>query len=237
MRHFEASGLAVAGTSSYYAVVNASKGGVCRVFNRQAERLAYEEAGYLVVIGKRRYTSQLIGFSKSGQASGPRELAISGQFGEVRQELPTPAKWIVLRLLNFTAFRSRTLGAWVRRRIINRLILHSRRGPAQLHRTIVFNEHTILFRDRLELNRRTTATALYLCREFTPIHMGSAKYFHPSALDEIPIESVENCVDRLNSDGVMTRDYTLQVSSPASKGVTRLATRAGLTSSPLTAGL
>ncbi|MGH9816146.1 MAG: hypothetical protein ACRD6I_08725, partial [Candidatus Acidiferrales bacterium] len=55
VKQFPDSGITVGGTRAYYAVVNAKKGGVCRIFDRRTGTLAYEDAGYLIRTGNRSW--------------------------------------------------------------------------------------------------------------------------------------------------------------------------------------
>ena len=108
-----ASGTHVAGTQRYYAVAALHKGGTMRVVERERSRLVYEDAGsgaaqrwpHVRVAAPRTLT---IRSSDDGSA------IVRASFGLVRQEQLTPGKFVVLRLLNLTLFRSlraRELGA------------------------------------------------------------------------------------------------------------------------------
>jgi hypothetical protein len=222
VRRFPQSGLTLVGTRCYYAVVNTSKGGVCRIFDKQRERVAYEDAGYVARAAGRRYTSQLSGLSHAVDSGAPDEVASEGQFGEVRQELPTASKWMLLRLLNLTLFRSLTLGAWVRRQILARLILAKRPGPLRLRRIIRFANSEIRFRDDLTLAGRARVDAVDLARSFTPIHMGSAKYFHFSELESTPLLPVEDAAVRLNHNGAVTCEFDIHFPALTQDGAVRL---------------
>jgi hypothetical protein len=216
MRRFSQSGLVVVGSTSYFAVANTSKGGVCRVFDKQHERIAYEDAGYVARLGGRRYTSQLAGLSRGHDSGDSTEVVSEGQFGEVRQELPTVPKWIVLRLLNLTLFRSLSSGAWVRRQILKRLILARRRGPLRFTRAIVFGTDEIRVRDHVTLAPGARVETIELARSFTGIHMGSAKYFHASELESTPLSSTGDGADRLNQQGEARFEMALRISSTRS---------------------
>jgi hypothetical protein len=210
VKRFPHAGLAAAGTAAYFAVANCSKGGVCRVFERPGDRIRHEDAGYIAEIGKQRYTSGLRGMSHAIAETAGNEVGSDATFGEIRQELPTAAKWIVLRLLNLTLFRSLVLGAWVRRRILARLILGRRKGPLRLTRSITFGEGEIRFRDRLTIDGPAPVKSLTLARSFTPIHMGSAKYFHASELEDVTLPRLDGTVERLNQSRELTHEFTLR---------------------------
>jgi hypothetical protein len=178
---FDASGLAAAGTRRYYAVMSMAKGGVIRIFDRHTERLAYEDAGYLVQ-ARRSWTSQAPGLGVGLPPESPDEVVCEAPFVDVRQEALTPGRLLVLRLLNLTAFRSRTLARAVQRRVIRRLITGWRIGPLRLRRSVVFGHDSVRFRDCLEATTRLPRSIVHLSRALTPMHMGSANYFHPSQL-------------------------------------------------------
>jgi hypothetical protein len=190
-RQFARSGITVAGSQNYYAVVHLGKGGVCRIFDKHAQEIAYQDAGYLVHTSAGRLTSQLIGFSQVLETTPAAEIACTAQLAEVHQELPTPWKFILLRLLNLTVFRSQTVGAWVRRRIVARLILVKRAGPLRLTQSVA------------------------LPRSFTAIHMGSAKYFHATDLEPVFEANVAAMAADLNRSRVAQVEFTLEFSPAA----------------------
>jgi hypothetical protein len=199
-RHFPDAGLSVAGTDRYYAVIGARKGGVCRIFDRRRRVIAYEDAGYLVRAGGRLYTSQLLGAS-AGIEAGGGQVSTQATFAEVRHELPTPARYLVLRLLNLTLFRSRAMGIWLVRLVIGRLILSKRFGPLRLRRTVTFSHDGVGFHDRIETTSRIRVEAVDLPRRFTAIHMGSARYYHPAELEVTPRVSTKGAAEALNARG------------------------------------
>jgi hypothetical protein len=214
VKQFSFSGIIVGSSARYFAVLNARKGGVCRVFDKERETLAYEDAGYLVRAGGRTYTSQIIGFGRL-DSSRQGKVSVSATLAEALQKLPTPATFIILRLLNLTLFRNSRLGNLVRRVIVKRLILAKRPGPLRLQRTVEFDTDRIVFRDSLELTRSLTVKKVELPRSFTGIHMGSAKYFFLSDLRVTPSPSTGTMAGDLNRHRRSNCEFTLRFDSPA----------------------
>ena len=212
IERFPKSGLTVVGTPAYYAVVNVSKGGVCRAFDKSSGQMSYEDAGYVADINGRRYASQLAGMSQAGEIGDPHQIASTGRFAEVRQALPTPLNWIVLRIANLTLFRSLALGAWVRRKILARLILGRTPGPLELTRTIAWDATGFRIQDQLAALDGAQLDALVLARSFTAIHMGSAKYFHPADLAavESPVDG-ERLRAELNARRSATAEFAVRL--------------------------
>lgn len=213
VRRFPNSGLTMAGADNYYAVVHARKGGVCRVFDKQKETIGYEDAGYVLRSGKKRYASQLIGLSSAVPGVGDAEVRCQAQFAEVRQEQLTPGRFLLLRLLNLTLFRSERLGAWLRRRIIARLILAKHTAPIRLERSVRFENEAVHFQDCIRLEQPIPIDELELPRSFTAIHMGSAKYFHASELETTLQAPVGGMAAELNRRHEARCEFTVRFTS------------------------
>jgi hypothetical protein len=191
------SGTHVAGTDRYYAVAALQKGGVIRVVERHRQRLAYDDAGWIAQSNGRTYASQLLGLSKFQSTDSGRAAVVRASFGLVRQDQLTPVRFVVLRLLNLTVFRSLVLGNWVRRFLISRLITSTAPAPISLERELRFLDDRVEVHDTLRLSAALTIDSLDLVRAFTGIHMGSAKYFHPSEMMAIDMPSTAGLAESL----------------------------------------
>jgi hypothetical protein len=213
LRHFPHAGLLAVGNRNYYAVANLRQGGTCRIFGKTPAELVFEDAGYVLLAGRSRYTSQAPGSEPLLSDERPQTVVIETHVAEIRQEVLTPIKFLVLRLLNLTAFRHIGLGAWIRRKVIDRLILQRRnQGPAQLTRSITFSEDAISFKDRLILTTSVAIDSVRIARRFTPIHMGSAKYFHTSDLKSLKLPETNSMATDLNRDRGTRRDFVVRLS-------------------------
>jgi hypothetical protein len=196
-----ASGLLAAGTDAYYAVFALGKAGIGRVHARATGLLVHEDAGWVLRDGRGLHATQLAQCEFARLASGAYESR--GALGVVRQEQLTPLRFLALRVLNLTLFRSEALGRLVRRAIVERLITRVPESPHRFVRTLALSPTEIAVRDAFEAPPGRVLTA-EPARELTAIHMGSAKTFHPSALRELagtgPAEADELAA-RLARDG------------------------------------
>jgi len=200
MRHFPAAAITVVGRARYYAVTSAAKGGVCRIFDKQRGSVAYEDAGYMVRAGGRRWTSQRIGLGRRTESAQPDEVSCATTLALYRQELPSALRFMLLRVLNLTVFRNPAAGRWIRRWIVARLITDVHPGPLRLQRSMIFAPADIVIRDRLELTAPITVEEVAVPRGLTAVHMGSAKYFHPTELEATPQMSVDHMVGALDAE-------------------------------------
>jgi hypothetical protein len=208
IRTFKTAGVAVVGARRYYAVMSTSKGGVVRIFDKQAERITYEDAGYHVQ-AERSWTSQALGLGTPVPGDAPDEIACETPLVEVCQEVLTPGRLLILRLLNLTLFRSRTLASAIQRRVIRRLITARRPGPLRLRRSITFGCDAVRVHDRLETTGRVSPLTVRLPRAFTPIHMGSAKYFHTSQLEPLRDRDCTALGPELSARGRVVHEFVI----------------------------
>ncbi len=210
VKRFPDSGITVAGTPAYYAVANARKGGVCRIFDRRNGTLAYEDAGYLIRTGNRSWISQMLGTGEPAAAGDPNAAACQTTFSLYRQPSATPLNFLALRILNLTLFRHAALGARIRNWIIRSLVTRARLGPLRLHRTFAFGPEAITISDSIKLTGPIKVDEVLRPRSLTGIHMGSAKYFHGSDLLTLPQAAVSEMAAQLNRSGEASCAFTLR---------------------------
>jgi hypothetical protein len=202
-----AAGMHTSGTERYYAVAALHKGGIMRVADRAQERLVYEDAGWVAHGNAQTYASQLLGLSRFEAADGG--AVVRANFGIVRQEQLTPTRFVILRLLNLTVFRSLMLGSWVRRILIARLITSVEPAGIALERRLRFAADRIDVHDTLRLTGDLRIDTLELTRSFTSIHMGSAKYFHPSEAIDLPLPRTTGLAARLMRERQCELQYAI----------------------------
>jgi hypothetical protein len=207
-RHFPEAGLVVASTPSYVAICGLKKGGVLTVFDRHRERLVHEDAGYVAEAGRRRWASGLLGLTETSELEGEVARCVS-RFGLAPRPVLTPFNFLILRILNLTVFRSVALGALVRGVIISRLITGRRPGPLTLRRTVTFAPDRVLVQDRLE-GRVPGLDALWRPRSFVAIHMGSARYYHPRDLQDLPEPRLDEAAARLDREGAVELEFAVR---------------------------
>jgi hypothetical protein len=207
VRAFEG-GMIAAGRERYYALGALHKGATLRVVARDTHRVVHEDAGWVARCDGVTYASQMLGLSawRRTDADG---AASRTPFGLVRQEQITPARFVLLRILNLTLFRSITLGAWVRRVLIGRLITRVEAGPLTLERRLRFTEEAVQVHDTIHLTGNAHVESIELARSFTGIHMGSSKYFHPSEGEPLALPATQELAAQLNRGRVGEVQFTI----------------------------
>jgi hypothetical protein len=171
-KHFPQAGIWLDRGPVHYTIINTHKGGVIYHF-RQGHR-ARIDAGVVVRDTQGRYASSQAYDQHNNLQQEGDQLKITSQITVMPKQLPSPLKFLLLRLLCLTAFRSIALREWIKRRLVEILITRRQQWPVSNLRTIRLGE-TITVEDRTNLpagyQRIENAGA------FVPIHMASKGYW------------------------------------------------------------
>ncbi|MEQ1692021.1 MAG: hypothetical protein ABMA00_12085, partial [Gemmatimonas sp.] len=210
LRYFADAGLVVASTPRYFALCGLKKGGVLSAFDKPTTSIVYEDAGYVAEYGgnrARRWSSAVLGLTVEAESAGA-EVHSESRFGLVPRPVLTPGKFLLLRFLNLTLFHSVTFAALVRRMIIASLITGRRVGRLSHHRRLTFHDDRIVVHDRISGGDRGISS-LWRPRTFTAVHMGSARYFHPRDLVELPEPRLADATRQLATVGWVELGFTV----------------------------
>jgi hypothetical protein len=200
-RRFGESGLVVAGSPRYYAVLNLRRGGVGVIHARDGGRIAFTDAGYVAGSEGGRWSSAVPVTADVSVPDDEGTCTVQARFGLVNRPAMTAGRFLLLRLLNLTVFRSITIGALVRRLLVQRLITRRQAGPITLRRTVRFREDTVVLHDRLERTGKAHVDSLVRTTAYSPFHMGSARYFLARELHGTPDIDHREAARSLNTNG------------------------------------
>jgi hypothetical protein len=190
-KDFEEAGLYIRGTPRYYAIVGASNGGVVKVFDRQRQKLLWNDGGYVGQLDKGSYiTTQMTDKDRLCQVT-PTKITITAPFYYMLRSAPTPFKFILLRLLNLTIMRSVLLGNWLKKLLVRLLISGKRTAPLTLSRTVQCDDEQVILTDVLRSTGRIVLRWLECGRPFVAIHMASARYFE--GFLSFPVSGIQPC--------------------------------------------
>jgi len=184
--HLERAGITIYANDSRRLYVATRLGGAYSVYDRdstQSWRLVREEAGYLL---KFRNQSQAwvtrmagVGELKDRSAAGCR---IETPFVRSLHDEVTPARLLLLRVLNLTVLRVQWLADLFRKLVVRRLISNVDHLSLRLERTFTLEQDAIIVSDRI-FGSALEDPRLYACRRITGAHMASSRYFQPQELD------------------------------------------------------
>jgi hypothetical protein len=195
-------GLAVERGDGHAAYVSAAMGGTIVIYRRRADgewHLAREDSGYLVRApgGTDCWLTRVPGAGELVADEGDR-LTVRARFHRSLHDELTPARMVLLRILNLTVLRSQRLGDWFRRVVVARLMGDRAAAALTLTREIAFSASAVTISDRVAADGAPGARpagVLYRCRRVTGIHMASARYFQDQELDPAAGPWIERVAD------------------------------------------
>ena len=163
-------GIYIESNERYYAISNLKKGGTLMVFDKSTQTLVAESGG---VWGKLRSgkTFSTQAFQDEDWAG---DLVSHSTFSLVNDEQPTPFKFLVLRILTLTIFRSVFLGDVFKKMVVGRLMTGKRSVGGSCTRSITFNEEEVIVRDVIQ--RPANCIEFKSNAAFKAIHMASSGY-------------------------------------------------------------
>lgn len=196
---FPLAGLYVRSGAGFYAVCGAANGGTLTVFSRVTKQLLLDDGGYVAETGHgHRLTTQTAGVASVSAAA----IEIAVPFTRMPAAVPTPGRFVILRLLNLTVMRSIAVGNWVKGRLVAMLMKSGAESGLRLTRRITWDEQGLQVNDRIDNPRRQRLAAITGGRPFSSIHMASAGYFHGARLGTARPPIVVDS-QRLADDGVI----------------------------------
>jgi hypothetical protein len=184
--HLERAGITIYANDRRRLYVATRLGGAYSVYHRdgaESWRVAREEAGYLLKFNNQpqAWVTRMAGVGelKDHGASGCR---IETPFVRSLHDEVTPARLLLLRVLNLTVLRVQWLADLFRKLVVRRLISNVDHLSLRLERTFTLEQDAIIVSDRI-FGKALEDPRLYACRRITGAHMASSRYFQPQELD------------------------------------------------------
>jgi hypothetical protein len=182
---FADAGLHVRSAERYYAIVGSRNGGTLMVFDRASGQCVYDDGGYVGEMEDGRHVTSQVTSTHDVRAE-ENSVTVDAPFAEMSHQLPTPWRFVLLRLLNLTVMRSLAVGNAIKRWLVARLIAPQRGISLRVRRRFVFGER-VSIQDRFDNPDRLAIRWLRGGLAFVSIHMASAGYYSGSMLERSPV--------------------------------------------------
>ena len=171
-KYFPETGIYIHSAKRQYTVISISKGGT--VMHFRCNKLSLINCGVRAKINKLREVSTQAWNIDNKFSLNKSSITITSQFYELKKSLPSPSKFIVLRILGLSIFKIRFIKEFFKRILVNLLIKNKKRYDIYNKRTIIIGEK-ITIKDE-QLSKRK----LYSVDNnnyFISIHMASQGYW------------------------------------------------------------
>lgn len=174
-KDFPDAGLHIRADKNYYAIVATRKGGAVQWYSEPG----FHEQLDLGVIAQdehgNAYTTQHLQDSNSIDV-GPSKIVVTAPFSRYLQLLPTPFKFLILRVLNMSVMRIPICRELVKKMLVRVLITNRAPMSVRNRRTIHFND-TIVIHDEWTEEPSPQLTRTKVGGAFSTIHMASQGYW------------------------------------------------------------
>lgn len=174
---FPEAGLYIRGTPRYYAIFGAGNGGTLKVLDKQKKCTIWDDGGYVGRLQNGAYLTTQITNRRRAVKTGGTTLSVETDFYQMLRSLPTPARFVILRLLNLTLMRNVYLGNLIKRYLVRLLISGKKPYSIRLKRKLTFEANNIIVEDTLLNPEQLPLRWLEGRQPFNSIHMASAGYY------------------------------------------------------------
>lgn len=177
VKDFKEAGIVVYNGENNYAVVGASKGGVIKEFDKNAGTKLRDDCGYIgeLKTGKIISTQKLC---KPDYVLSANHLQIHADLYEIKQSIPDPVRFLLLRFFNLTLGRIHWIREGVKRILVKTLLTNSKKVNYTLDRKVSFG-FPLKVEDHIEPEvSEDKFTYLKHGIKFSTIHMAASKYFY-----------------------------------------------------------
>lgn len=175
-KYLDSSKMLVHRGDNYYLIAGEDK---IKVFRIDPQELIFSDCGFTGELEDGRVvTSQ----GKSIVEYENNRMSVKGEFHIVPQQMLTPTKMIILRAGLLMMGKSNKVAYNVKNRLIKKLITANKTVPITYDRVIEYN-HNLKVLDEIRLLRKDIKfKTLYICDEFSAIHVPSSNYFQKQEL-------------------------------------------------------
>lgn len=186
-REFPEAGLLVHTTEKYQAVFAPSKGGVLKIYDKAAAKLAFSDCGYWARLTKGGSISSQSFSTANNARYANTSAAVTTSFAKINQRVMNPILFIGFRGFMITIGRQKQLALLIKNILVKALVSRRKTINAILERGVTFDEDTVTIEDRLSIGPDVGIGPLHLDAKFSTIHMGSARYYQSEELEIPPL--------------------------------------------------
>ena len=177
MKNFKDAGIVIYNGEKNYAVIGMSKGGVIKEFDKNIGTKLRDDCGY---IGKLK-TGEMVSTQNPSDPDyvlNANHLQMQANFYEIKQSVPDPQKFLLLRFFNLTLGHVHWIRESAKRVLVKTLLSNSKKVKHKLVRKVSF-AFPLEVEDHIEPEMSEDKFE-YLKHgiKFSTIHMASSKYFY-----------------------------------------------------------
>jgi hypothetical protein len=171
-KHFPKAGLIIDRGDSHYTIFSYHKGGVFYHFVKNELKMI--NAGVVVINNRGKFGSTQSWNGNNSIELDDERITVHAKFAAMPKQLPTPWKFLILRSLCVTLFRSSKMREWIKQLLVRLLITGVKQWSGSNKRTIYFGKELKLY-DKTDVPLGCEIHSNV--NDFVSIHMASQGYW------------------------------------------------------------
>jgi len=206
-KYFEQAGMYILGNERYYAILNVKKNGLLEVWDKHSNKILYKDYGYFAQDVKGNKLSSQFYNTEAEWMIRKNSVFVNGYLSKISMPTQTPFNIFLLRFLNLTLCRSKTIGSVIKR-ILVKILIKKKQKPLILYkREIVFSDDKIFVKDYFEKKNQLKITSFARGAKHSTIHMATSDYFRRGDLSNLESSFVE--VETLNKKNKIEQEFVI----------------------------
>ena len=169
-QQYSEAGLYIHSTDKFYGIVNYKKGGTVKIYDKSTGQLDIEDGG----LAGRLRNGKFFSTQTFDEKQSFTNHIINARFYAVNEAGNTPFKFLIIRLLSLTFFRSHWFGTWFKKSVVRLLMTGKSPLSGMAIRKFTFGPDKILIHENITPPGGTVEIG-YGGR-FRAIHMASSGY-------------------------------------------------------------
>ncbi|MEW5691811.1 MAG: hypothetical protein AB1765_00790 [Candidatus Hydrogenedentota bacterium] len=206
--YFPEAGILVKATDCYYMIIGASKGGVCKIFDKRNQKIIFDDPGYAFeCTDSIMITNQFM--QKPRLRIENQSVTLEADFYTVLNSMLMPFTNVILRLLSLTFFRSIFFVDMFKKYLVKKAFTGSRKVYLSLKREIYFRNKEIIIEDTLNKDNTCIITKQISGRKLFSVKMASSSYV--SVNDMVDCCGLTINIEVLNRDNAIRVNRTIRI--------------------------
>jgi len=175
-KDFPHAGLFIRSDEEKYLVISAFKGGSFLMSEKKTGKVLVNGGPLFRDIHGKIYGSQPFS-NKNKFSQNGNKFHIESRLTQVGQPLPTPLKFIILRVLSLTVFRIKIIREVIKKYLVKLLIIGKKPLGIVVNRTIKIDDNGVQFKDEVKPPHDKKFEPISIMKEYSTIHMASRGYW------------------------------------------------------------
>lgn len=176
-KYFPSAQLYIHSSPLFYSIVSLRKGGVIKVFNKEQEKLIYDDCGMIGKLSNGKHVSTHWLDRAYKIEVNDKDVRVSGEFHLINYHTLSTSTLMLFRLIQSFGGRYYKFSEFVKKTLRKKVITRSKTVPIKFHRRFFFNEEKIEIEDEIDVKTNLSFDALMIGGKYSLIYIPSSRFF------------------------------------------------------------